>query len=601
MPEQDASPGPPAPTAQSADRGVTAAAPLPWLSATRAATRAAVRAHWPLLAVLGAFIASMFVVPTLAPVAISDDWVYIRSVEILVREHRLYVLPIATAHLVFQIAWAALFSSVFGLSIGVIRLSVVVLWFLSGIACYALIWELTRHRALSALGAFVYLFNPLGYALAFTFMTDAPFTSLLVISTYASVRGLRGPTVSLNWLLIGSAVAAAGVLVRQPGLLIPMGVLTGLWLGGRLRFDRQGASIVTQVAALPFAAYIAYYFWLTRINGVPFTQTLMRDELLEGGVAGLSAHAEQMFIIEMTYIGMFLLPVVAAAAPAIVRVVRGLSFRGWVVFGIWQLAILAGFAGLWATSHVMPYVPHFFSRAGLGPNDLVVGRWPIADAWVFVTLTMVATVAAIGVGLLLIRALHAPRGERAGVTLVLGALAWQGAGALVVSTHFRNWSLDGISAPSLDRYLLPLLPLALAAGIWAIRDLRPSLRAGWWVALVLGAFAVASTRDNLVYHQAIWSLARTANADGIPNLRLDAGGAWDGYYVGEYSLAQENPIGLSNPRWWISLFAPAIDPEYSISSWPLHGHTTLRTYPYPLWLDPTAELYLVRRDEPPRP
>lgn len=562
--------------------------------------RGVARAHWPLLAVLGAFIVSMMVVPTLAPVAISDDWVYIRSVEILMREHRLYVMPIATAHLVCQIGWAGLFSLLFGPSLGVIRLSVVVLWLLSGIACYGLLWELTKQRSLSALGCFVYLFNPLGYVLAFTFMTDAPFTALLVISTYATVRGVREP-ISLNWMLTGSVVAAAAVLVRQPGLLIPMGVLTGLWLTGRLRLDRQGVSLATQITALPFATYVAYYFWLTRINGVPFTQTLMRDELLEGGLSGLTSHAGIMFIIAATYIGMFLLPVVAAAAPRIVRVIGGLSFRGWLAFAAWQLAILVGFAALWATRHVMPYVPHFFSYAGLGPNDLVVGRSPIADRWVFEVLTIAATVAAIGVGLLVSRSLHAPRADRERVTLVLAALAWQGVGALVVSTHFRNWSLDGISAPSLDRYLLPLLPLAVAVGIWAIRDLGPSLRVGWWVALLVGAFAVAGTHDNLVYHEAVWELARIAKTDGVPDLRLDAGGAWDGYYEGEYSLAQENPIGASNPRWWISLFAPAIDPEYSISSWPLNGHTTLRTYPYHLWLDPTAELFLVRRNEPPRP
>ena len=580
--------------------------------------------HWPLLAVLLTFVASMGVVHTLAAVAISDDWVYIRSVEILVREHRLYVLPIATAHLVFQIVWAGLFASVFGPSFGVIRLSVAVLWLLSGIAFYGLVWELTGKRALSALGAFAYLFNPLAYVLAFTFMTDSPFTALLTMAAYTTVRGLRGPDAT-RWLLAGSTVAAAAVLVRQPGLLIPLGVVTALWLTGRLRVNLAGVWLGLQISALPFAAYVAYYFWLTRINGVPVTQTLMRDQLIEGGLGALSQHAAQMFIIEATYIGLFALPIVAAAAPALFALMRTLPGRCWTAVIVWETLILAGFAGLWQTGHVMPYVPHFFSRAGLGPNDLLIARSPVADPWFFSTLTLVCTAAALAMVPLLIRALDAVRsdagpraqrlaiggehgggagtaergggldGGRDGVTVLLSLLAWQGVGGLLVSTHFRYWMIGGVSAPSLDRYLLPLLPLALAALVWAVRDLRLSLTAGWWFALLFGIVAVVGTRDNIVFHEVTWELARVANAEGVPNLKLDAGAAWDGYYVGEYSYERIGIGVVQDPRWWIGLFAPAIDSEYLITVEPPPGHTVVHQVSSRLWLDPEAQQYLVRR------
>jgi hypothetical protein len=39
--------------------------------------------HWVLLVVLGLFGASAFIVPTLAPVAVSDDFLYARSVHAL--------------------------------------------------------------------------------------------------------------------------------------------------------------------------------------------------------------------------------------------------------------------------------------------------------------------------------------------------------------------------------------------------------------------------------------------------------------------------------------------------------------------------------------
>jgi 4-amino-4-deoxy-L-arabinose transferase-like glycosyltransferase len=557
-------------------------------------------AHWPLLAVLIAFAGSAVVVPTLAPVAISDDWVYIRSVERLIQEHRLWVSPIATANLVFQIAWGGLFAAVLGPSLGVMRLSSVVLWALGGAACYGLVWELTRRRVLSALGAAGLLFNPLGYALAFTFMTDAPFASLLTMSVYAFVRGLRAPHAT-SWCAAGALLAAAGVLVRQPGLLIPAGVLTGLLLTRRLRVDVASMNRVLLVAAPPLGAYAAYYLWLTRVNGVPITQTLMFESLLQGGWSALALHAEQMTLIEVIYAGLFLLPVVAGAVPGLGVAVRTLSVRGWLWVVAWEAFVVAGVEQLRATGHRMPLVPHFFSRAGLGPNDLLVGRAPVAGLEVFAAALLVCGLAALLLGLLVIRALDAPGRDRRGVVIVCAVLAWQAVGALVVSTYFRFWMIDGVSAPSLDRYLLPLLPLVLALGLWAVQDLPFSRLLAGGVSVALAAFAIAGTRDNIVFHETTWELARWANAQGVPNLQLDAGASWDGYYLGEYSYETVGPGPRDDPRWWLSLFAPAIDPQYVITAAPVNGYTAVREQPYRLWLDADARLFLLRRDGIPGP
>ena len=48
------------------------------------------------------------VVPTLAPVATTDDWAYARSAQILLDEARLTIFPVVAATAVFQIAWGAL-------------------------------------------------------------------------------------------------------------------------------------------------------------------------------------------------------------------------------------------------------------------------------------------------------------------------------------------------------------------------------------------------------------------------------------------------------------------------------------------------------------
>ena len=131
--------------------------------------RFSVTAHrCPLAAVLGLYILSAFIIPTTANVAISDDWTYVRSVEILHETGELKVLPVAAAAaVVFQTLWAGLFAEVFGMSLGVVRLATVVLTFASGVAMYGLCREVGISQRRSALGAGVYLFNPLAFVIGY--------------------------------------------------------------------------------------------------------------------------------------------------------------------------------------------------------------------------------------------------------------------------------------------------------------------------------------------------------------------------------------------------------------------------------------------------
>ena len=562
--------------------------------------------HWQLVAVLGAFIASAFVVPTLAPVAISDDWVYIRSVEILLAEGRFTILTISSSNLLFQVVWGALFGLVFGPSLGVLRLSMVVLWFLSAFACYGLLWELTRDRARSALGTAVYLFNPLGYSLAFTFMTDAPFLSMSVIALYGYVRGV-GTGESTRWTIAGSAAAACAILVRQPGALIPLAVVASLVLAGHIRPNLRGLRTILEVAAVPALVYIAFYIWLRFVHGEPVVHQQMRGLILAGGWSEVRLHALRLFTVEAIYLGLFLLPIAASAIVGLRRVAGGLSSRGWAWFATWQAFVVAGVAAYWAIGARMPFIPHFLSPAGIGPNDLMRARAALYTGTTRDVLTLLCTAAALIIGLVVIAKLvrwrQHPTPDRRAVSMLLGLLVINSIGALIVSSQFRHWQIEGQPAPSMDRYLLPLLPPAIALVLWALREVRFSFNLGWTVALFLAMFSVAGTRDNIVFHQAQWELAREANAAGIPDLQLDAGASWDGYFLGE---ASHEKLGYV-PRpgyWWLSLYAPIIDPRYAISTEPVpprYTHVVIEKK-YDLWLDDRpARLLLLRRDDVPGP
>jgi hypothetical protein len=190
----------------------------------------------------------------------------------------------------------------------------------------------------------------------------------------------------------------------------------------------------------------------------------------------------------------------------------------------------------------------------------------------------------------------APRGAQAGLTLAIAG--WQAVGVLPQSFSFRDWTFRGLPAPTLDRYLLPLLPFAICLLLWAVRDLRFSMVIATAVVGAFALFAVAGTRDSLVYLNAIWRTAERANALGVDNTRLDAGAAWDGVHLYEYS--RDNNIQVRSPggAWWLYVFAPATDSSYVVAGDLLPNHVEVLRTEYSSWLQPEpVYLYLLRRDD----
>jgi hypothetical protein len=570
------------------------------------------RRHWPLLLVAAALVASTFVVPTLAPVAVSDDFVYARSVATLVHDGELRILP-AAATAVFPVLWGGLFGAVFGVSFGVLRVSTFVIWLLGGLAAYGLCRELGVDRARSTLGAALVWWHPLGYVLAFTFMTDGFFTSLLAMAAYGYVRGFAREGAG-RWVVAGSAAAGLAFLVRQHGLLIPLAVLT--WLAVARRLTVREAVRVSLVPVLTALAYTA-----ATVTGLVDQASNSGDFLAaagDAGVRGTLSLVRQVAFVELEWVGFFALPLVVGAAVALPRVVRRMPRLGWALVAGWVVVLAYGFVGF-RTRHLgFPYVPQFVDRAGLGPSgDLRGGRAPLlsysttaAVGWVVAALSVAAAV-------LLARALVRAPAWRGPAGLVAVLAAWQAAGVVPSSFPVRA------TVVSYDRYLLPLLPLLVALVLWAVRDLRLRLAPAWVATAALAAVSVAGTHDYLAFQSATWRAGRDAFATGVGPLELDAGAAWDGYHVFRRPVAPEDvpvpadpgraevepgappppppPLILSEhdvPAWWVGFYTPGVVATHVVASEPLLGFEVVARYPFSSWLEdePTA-VYLLRRGD----
>src|SRR5579884_3531367 len=208
--------------------------------------------NWLLVVVLAVYAGTALIVPVMTNAAVGDDWVYTRSVEILVHQHHLKVLDLAVVTLIFQVFWGALFAEILGMSFGAVRISTLAILFLSATAFYA--------------------------------------------------RGLRPGDERRGFILAGSAAAAAAFLVRQEGALVPFAVGVYLLASGRLRINRHSLALLIEVAAIPVVTLLLYYVWLFKVNGVPIQQQSFLKTMRQAGWAGTWQLSKWMIFIATMYI-----------------------------------------------------------------------------------------------------------------------------------------------------------------------------------------------------------------------------------------------------------------------------------------------------------
>jgi hypothetical protein len=374
-----------------------------------------------------------------------------------------------------------------------------------------------------------------------------------------------------------------------------------------LKSDRAGGILLAKLSLLPLLTTAWYYLIFAR--GLPSQQDLFWGQAQDAWFDEAWLLVQRLSFIELMYGGLFVIPI-AAGVLAAIRRPSSLTIRwpwAWALVGAWGGILILGlrYFGdddtrlLDRTRHVMPYIPHFLGRAGLGAGDLRYARPDVAGDWFWNWLTAVCAVSSIVLAVILARKVKpgSPRnGGPAGLLLILGVL--QAGGVVPQSLLFRNWVI------SLDRYLLPLLPFAIVLALWAIKDMRLNEPVAWTLFAILAAVSIASTRDALIFQRNVWRMATFANELGIPNTRLDAGYAWDSYHLWEYGYENALPIQSPPPygTWWTDTYAPATDSSYVVAGAPVDGYTVLYQLDYSQWLQAEdTMLYLMRRNDVPGP
>jgi hypothetical protein len=509
----------------------------------------------PVLAAL--FAAGWYLVGAWRNTPVIDDWVYAWSVEHFLRTGDLRVLEYSGTYPVAQVLWGAAFGKLLGFSFATLHLATVTLSAIGCWAWYFTLRELDVDARDSLLATLALVFNPVFFALSFTFMTDTPFVSASNVAVYFLVSGARRDRASRIWIGCGFAVAA--FLIRPLGVAIPIAALLVLaW-----RAPRRAWPPLCAIAAMT-----ASWIVTTRTMGQADWQTIRMENLRWWTSISLSTYAGwNAHVLSET-----LFPL----APVLLA---GLASRRRAVI---TSAIVAAAIAI-ALSVTLREIPsplpdwQTWSLQDVGARAMLTGR-AATSAW-----SAQATPWLRGVSLLVIAAAilglagvrhNAPQNRRNAVLLM--AIA-----ALHLILINTLWLYN-------DRYYIVFAPLLayLATRLGPLRlAIAGPLLALWAVIAVTGA------RDMLAVDDTAGAIARRLEASGAKPWEIDAGYAWNGWRLYAHP---ENLAPGGDPRSDVPFVTSDAASKYSIANSPQPGYEVMEIVPLPdaTW-QATRQLYVL--------
>jgi hypothetical protein len=574
----------------------------------------------------------------------------------LCTDGRLDLLPWTGASLLAQAWLGAGVCKVFGFSYEALRVVTLVLSLGGIVATFALLRVVGAGARVAAAGAAVVAFSPPWMNLSLTFMTDVPFAALATIAAALYARGLgsgRAFDVSaggveggddhgafvesaggavlqgepagsrrLPLLLAASVMAAAAFLVRQHGIFLALGAAGAVLLAGRARGRARETSpasswrrVMIEAAAaagIPVVVAAAYVAWTVVGDAAP---QALHNKVSDAVTTSWWRVGDAAYRGVVTT-GLLLLPWALMLGRPAVR--ETLVFAGLVV-GLGACALFL-FVRDGAT---MFYLPNVMHASGLGALTLRAAVFlalpvlPAAGPTVMIPVTVVAVLAAAALVARLLSSL--PRADDAAGTFCLLTLALLALGTL------------GQSAYYFDRYLLPLLPLAMAAVVVASRGasqsasgrlavrgtalggrdaaaaaapgnaaapgarLAPSnASAAAWIVLAL--YAVAGTRDYMEWNRARWALLAGLEAGGIRAEAIDGGMEYNAERLAArlrsaptHAEARPGQKASVKSWWWV------VDDEWVVAFAPLDGYRPVAERRYRRLLPPGQGRVVLQR------
>lgn len=506
---------------------------------------------------------------------ILDDWAFVKSLEHLHVSGKLVVLDWNPMSLTGHLFWGLAFTKLLGFSFLATKISVFVAGVLVSLIVY---WYARRHGAnpqLAFVAGMGLLLNPLFFVHIFMYMTDVTGLFWQWLSIWCLSIGLaRNDRWKSSLLAAGSVFWAMAFLTRQHGITVPLALGAYILLFDRSLFRWR----ILAPAYLPGVWVTVnglYWHAVVQPNNRSFqaSSELVRQFLLDPPWANLP----YILFSFAVYVGLFVAPVALAVRWKglfnLTRISQILVFVAcWLGISYWTHASMRGWYFPYCRNVVTPsgfFEP--FAFAVWAMPQLWEREWGIAVGLLGVIAALV-WILCLGSWVSEPRTTDGPTDRRGfAVRLVLLLLVFQ------LGYCFAT-------APILfDRHLLLLAPSAIVlAALMVQADNSPR----WSVSLLIlggyACYAVPCAHDIHAVSRAVFLEGVRLHATGVPVDKIDAGYAFDGWFMYEKSFAISPPSPVILPPWWpepvkvygsdvehpwwVYELVTAIEPEYVVTA-----------------------------------
>lgn len=520
------------------------------------------------------WILSVLIVNPVGNFPLNDDWSFGIAVQRLLQQGTFQPSGWTAMTLVTQTFWGAFFSAIFGFSFTTLRFSTLCISLLGIIVVFLLIRQTKCPRWLTFVVTLTLAFNPVYFALSFTFMTDIHFSTLAVLSSLLLLCSLQFE--SDFYLIGGTIVAVAAILCRQLGVFIPMAF--GLCAIIKHGFSYRWLLRASFPVLMGFGIFLSYNSWMELYGLLPKLYVSEAKEFFDV-IFDLRRLFRNIFYCSgasTLYLGLFLFPILIILFPNLFKKQKPVIKRLIVIFGL--IFISSALVGLIILERKMPVGGNILTSSGIGPitvRDVYRLSLPHnvqipSGFWMLITLASILggfmlltvfflIVADLGSHLKFLK----EDNERIVILyMIAGTIIYLF--PIVVSHGF------------FDRYLLPIMPLlSCALVLFSKKHSKLSWsNLGKGITVLLGlliVFSIATTRDYLTWNRTRWeALHYLKEQMNVPPSQIDGGLEFNGLCLYDNNYAASE----SKSWWWVE------DDKYLITLGSVDGYEVVSKLPF---------------------
>lgn len=514
--------------------------------------------------------AAMWASYPVAETGFIDDWSYIKVAELFAHTGHIAYNGWGEPMLGWQVVWGGLFIKLFGFSFTVARLSMLPVAMATIFLLYIILRRFGVTPRNATFGTLTFGLSPLFLPLAASFMTDMPSVFVVLLCLYLCKRALDAETArsAILWLSVAAASNIVGGTVRQIAWL---GVLTMVpstgWLLRKRRGVLSAALVLWGIGAVTILLAMRWFAHQPHTVAIHVLYSIGKHPVVHSVHALLQLAGLGLCLALMVY------PILVAWLPKI-RLLRSPTLLGIAV------AVMVWGCIEWISNWTMPWLFSVISsefattRTVQAAPTMLVGR----PTWVreMISLGVITTV------LVFLEQLKSelwpqikshiqkrtlPSGPWWQILWLLGPFTL----GYILPVMPRAYHMA-----IYDRYLLPLMPLAILCTTKLYQQWRgKSVPAISVIFLAIFALlGIAGTHDWFAWNRARLAAANEIRATGIPRTKIQGGLAYDGWtQIETVGIVPSSWVDLSgNPiqavpepcRLGTAFFMPAVKPRFTL-------------------------------------